>query len=162
MKSLLIATAVLAALPLLAEEPASKSSSADQTAVVKAESPLAAAARKSKRNDGKKRTVITNESLKDAKGHVSVSKTNIQLPLQPALPPAKTEKELIKEKADQKIAAAEQAAVEKKKKDAAQKRLERMARASEMAEGEEAGYGEQDPAQMERELEEASKPSPDR
>jgi len=160
MKSLLIATAVLAALPALAEEQAQKTSTADPAPVAKIESPLAAAARKGKRNDGKKRVIITNESLKDAKGHVSTSYTNIQLPAPTAIAPPKTEKELIQDKADQKTAEAARVAAEKKKKDAEKKRLERMARASEMAEGEEAGYGEEDPAQMENELEEASKPTP--
>ena len=163
MKSLLIATAVLAALPALAEEPADKPSApaAQTTTVAKPESPLAAAARKSKRNDGKKRVIITNESLKESKGgHMSTSDTNIQLPIVKALPPAKTEKELIQEKADQKAAEAKRVAAEQKAKDAEQKKLERMARASEMAEGEEAGYGEHDPAQMEKELEDASKPNP--
>ena len=161
MKSLLIATAVLAALPALAEEQAQTSSAADQPPVAKTESPLAAAARKGKRNDGKKRVIITNESLKDAKGHVSTSYTNIQLPVPTAIAPPKTEKELIQEKADQKAAAAAKLAAEQKKKDADKKHLERMARASEMAEGEEAGYGEEDPAQAEKELEEASKPTPE-
>jgi hypothetical protein len=163
MKSLLIATAVLAALPVLAEEQKAQSSTAaEQTPASKPESPLAAAARTSKRNDGKKRVIITNESLKDAKGHVSTSKTNIQLPLVAALPPAKTEKELIQEKADQKAAEAVRLAAEQKKKDTEQKRLARLARASEMAEGEDAGYGEEDPARAEKELEDASKPNPER
>ena len=163
MKSLLIATAVLAALPALAEEQAAKSApAADQTTAAKPESPLAAAARKGKRNDGKKRVVITNESLKDATGHVSTSNTNIQIPIPKPLPPAKTEKELIQEKAEQKAAEAKRVAAEASQKQAEQKRLERMARASEMAEGEEAGYGEQDPAQAEKELDDAAKPNPER
>jgi hypothetical protein len=161
MKSLLIATAVLAALPVLAEEQAQKSSATEQAPAAQKDSPLAAAARKGKRNDGKKRVIITNESLKDAKGHVSTSYTNIQLPVPTAIAPPKTEKELIQDKADQKAAAAAKVVAEQKKKDAEKKRVERMARASEMAEGEEAGYGEEDPAQMENELEEASKPTPE-
>ena len=154
MKSILIATAVLAAMPLMAAE-----EKAPEPAKP-VESPLAAAAKTGKRNDGKKRVVITNESLKNAKGHVSVSNTAIELPLMKPIPPPKTEKELIAQKAEEKKAAEAKIAADKKKAEADQKRLERMARAAESAEGEEAGYGEVDPAEAEKAMEDAAKPNP--
>src|SRR5688500_2836644 len=155
MKSLLIATAVLAALPLMAAEETKPAESTKP-----ADSPLAAAAKKGKRNDGKKRIVITNESVKNSKGHISTSNMPAELPAMKPLPPAKTEKELIQQKADEKKAAEAKIAADKKKAADDQKRLERMARAYENAEGEEAGYGEIDPAEAEKALEDAARPKP--
>lgn len=178
MKRLLIATAVLAALPLAAAEKDPKSaeqqsgSAAEQsttaakptvappasTTPAKVESPLAAAARKSKRGDGKKRLIITNDTLKDSTGHVSTSNMKpAELPLAPPIA-QKTDKELIAAKAKEKAAATREAALEKRKQEAEKKRQERLARLSEMAEGAESGYGEEDPAAIEHELDEAAAP----
>ncbi|MBK5258502.1 MAG: hypothetical protein JJE51_02845 [Thermoanaerobaculia bacterium] len=153
MKRVLIATAVLAALPLLAEEtaqkpaePKPKPAESQVVSPVPAESPFAAAVRKSRKPTGKKRIVITDAMVKDSKGgHITT--TTIQPQFNPDPPKPSKEAEMIAAQAKEKAALAEKSAAEVQKAEAEKKKIERRARAAEMEEGAEAGYGETDPAE---------------
>ncbi|HEU4520549.1 MAG TPA: hypothetical protein VFT12_01020 [Thermoanaerobaculia bacterium] len=156
MKRLLAVAAVcLLALPLAAEE---KGTEKDKKAVKPAEeSPLVAAAKSGKRGKGKS-IVITDETVRNSKGHV----TSTTIEYMPAVPekeerPAEVvhNEKRAQEKADAaKKAADEKAAAEKKQRD-----LERRARMADAAENYEDGYDEAgaDPAQLEQEMAAAAK-----
>lgn len=159
MKRSLMLTLLLAALPLSADEPKSgqpQAAAAQGTTTTAAdESPLVRAARRANRLGKKPGTVITNESVKKSKGHITT--TTVYRPIEVATPamPAGEAAAIRKREAER-----EQARVhvirEEKKKQAEFKTLERRARAAEMAEE---GYFEDpddDPARAEREAEEAS------
>ena len=142
---LLFVTAALVTLPLAAAE------TTKQAPPPPAESPMVAAAKKANRGSSKT-TVITNESLKGAKGHVStttiVSTINVPVP-EPTVE--------MKHRADQKKAAEAQtktAAADKKKEDEKKARDTRLAVAAEAYEG---GYSDGDPAVVEKALDEAAK-----
>lgn len=156
MKRLLIATALFATLPLVAEETAQKPAEPkpkpaegqqiSATTPATTESPLAAAVRKSKKRTGKKRIVITDAMVKNSKGgHITT--TTIQPQFNPDPPKPSKEGEMIEAQAKEKAARAEKVAEEAKKAEAEKKKLERRARAAEMEEGAEAAYGETDPAE---------------
>lgn len=130
-RSSLMALAI-AALPLLAEEPAKKTDAApaskpDQAAKAapaqpQTDSPLVAAARRTNRLGKKPAKVITNDNLTkagSASAHVTTTETQAPLVLPPPLAePAPTPEMVAKARADEerkKAAAAE----EKKKKDTA-------------------------------------------
>jgi hypothetical protein len=164
MKRLLaIPAMVLLTLPLAGEEAKAPKTApktiAEPAANAPAESPLVAAARKTRRGAGKS-IVITDDSVKKSKGHVT-STTIVYTP--PAIPEKAAEPADVvmlkdrtkKQEETQKTAATAKAAEEKK-----QKELARRARLAENAENAEEGLDDGvDPAQLERDLAaEAKKP----
>ena len=142
---LLFVTAALVSLPLAAAE------TKQQDPAPPAESPMVAAAKKANRGTSKT-TVITNESLKDAKGHVTtttiVSTLNVPKP-EPTVEMKHREQQ--KKNAEVQAKAAE---AEKKKEDEKKAREMRLATAAESYEG---GYSDGDPAVVEKQLDDAAK-----
>jgi hypothetical protein len=147
--ALTIAFAAAIALPLFAAEP-QKTTGTGQTAAAKpadvsadtapspTDSPLVAAMKRSKRRGRKPANVITNETLKSAKGgHVSTSTVAaqhaVEIPV-PELTPAEIEAQKAQAEKDLAEKKARQEATEARiKKDAEEKKL-RAARATEAAE----------------------------
>jgi hypothetical protein len=147
MKNMLIASvALLAAVSLAAQ------TDKPQQTTTTSDSPLVAAAKKTNRA-GKKRIVITDESVKHSTGHVTTTKVlpDVKVPPleKPALQVLAAEKKAKQDK-DNKVAADRDKA-EKRAADEKQKRLARMAAAEE-----DGPYGE-DPAQVEHQLDDQSK-----
>lgn len=147
MKHVLIASvALLAAVSLTAQ------TDKPQQTTTTVDSPLVAAAKKTNRI-GKKRIVITDQSVKTSTGHITTTKVLPEVKVRelekPALQVLATEKKA-KEDKDKKLAA-DRAAAGKKAADEKQKRLARMAAAEE-----DGPYGD-DPAHVEHELDQQAK-----
>jgi hypothetical protein len=151
MKRMLIAAgALLVTTSLLAAE--EKKPVQTTTTPAASDSPLVAAAKKGKRLDGKKRIVITEETLKTSTGHLTTTKT-IQDP--PNIPPhLKTPAEVMEEtKAKEKERAAVRVIELKATEAARQKRIAETA-----ARAEEDGGMEEDPATTEHQMDQATAP----
>lgn len=149
MKRTLISLAgLLAAASLLAatEKPATP-----QTTTAVPDSPLVAAAKKSKR-PVKTRIVITDESVKNSKGHIST--TRIQSNFNVAEPQKSTEEMMVETKAKEKERSAENA---KLAKAAAEEKQKEVARAAAAAEDD--GPYQVDPASVERQMEQQASPA---
>lgn len=163
MKPLLMLTLlVTAAIPLGADEPkpAQTQTAAQEEAPAKEdESPLVRAARRANRLGKKPGTVITNDSVKKSKGHVTT--TTVQRPIHVPKPemPA-DEAAAIKKRESEREQARVQVIGEEKRK---QQELEARARRASAAEMAEEGYYENpddDPARAERDADEASRDNP--
>lgn len=166
MKRLLMLALLLeAVLPLRANEPKpaepeatpAATSSTPTTTTVAEESPLVRAARRANRLGKKPATVITNESVKKSKGHITTS--TVQRPVNVPKPAMAADEAAAIRKLE---LAREQAKVhvigEETKKRQELEALERRARAAEMAEE---GYfedPEDDPARAERNADEGGNP----
>jgi hypothetical protein len=162
-RSLMLTLLLTAALPLCADEPkpaqpeaAAPATATATTATTPEESPLVRAARRANRLGRKPGTVITNESVKKSKGHITT--TTNQRPLDIPKPAMASDEAAAIRKRN---AAREQAKVlvigEEKKKQQELEALERRARAAEMAEE---GYFEDpddDPARAERNADEGGR-----
>jgi hypothetical protein len=132
---LLVAGSLIAA----TEKPA-----APQTTTAPPDSPLVAAAKKSNRI-GKKRIVITDETVKTSTGHLSTTKYQNDFHIQE---PEKTAEVILAEtKAKERERAPER---EKLKKEAAEAKQKQIARA--VAAAEEEGPYQEDPAAVEHQL----------
>ena len=118
------------------------------TAPAATDSPLVAAAKKSNRA-GKKRIVITNESLKNSTGHITT--TSNQADINVPTPEKGIEQTMYETRQKEKERAAERAKADQKAAEAKQQRMARTAAASEDS----AGYDE-DPAIVEGALTEAA------
>ena len=115
-----------------------------QTTTTAFDSPLVAAAKKSNRM-GKKRVVITNESLKGSKGHISTTKMQTSFTV---AEPAKTEEQVMAEtKAKEKERTAQREKLVKAASDAKQKQIARV-----VAAAEDDGPYTVDPAAVEHQL----------
>lgn len=150
MKPLLLASFVLAALPLAAAEtqPAATTTTAGTTT---ADSPLVQAARA--KNKRKATIVITNDTLLKSGGHITT--TASQAPL-PPVPPHPTEEQMRAEqarKATEEKIAADRAAAEKR---AQERREAAKVRTIEEQEGNSADSLYEDPATMEHRAEQAT------
>lgn len=149
MKRLLtLATVALVAVPLFAAEEKKQDAAP-------ADSPMVAAAKRTNRA-ASKRVVITNEALKDSKGHITTTTivTGINVP-PPKPSPEVQHNDRLKKEAEN---AAKQAEADKKKEAAKKEREARLAAAAESLEG---GYSDADPATAEGTLSEATaKPEP--
>ena len=160
-RSLMLTLLLTAALPLCADDPKpaqpeAAAPEAATTATAPEESPLVRAARRANRLGRKPGTVITNESVKKSKGHITTT-TNQRPLVIPKPEMASDEAAAIKKR----NLAREQAKVlvigEEKKKQQELEALERRARAAEMAEE---GYfedPEDDPARAERDADEGGR-----
>lgn len=161
-RSLMLTVLLTAALPLCADDPKPappEAAATAATATAPEESPLVRAARRANRLGKKPGTVITNDSVKKSKGHVTT--TTVQRPIdipKPAMAAdeaaAVKKSELAREKARVLVIG------EEKKKQQELEALERKARAAEMAEE---GYfedPEDDPARAERDADEGGTPPP--
>ena len=163
MKSMLIASALLLVAGSVAaatQKPATAATTTaatDTTATAQPatatvpDSPLVAAAKKASHGtpNGKKRIVITDESVKNSTGHITT--TRVQPSINVAEPAKGAEQVLYETKQKEKERAAERAKLAKK---AAEEKQKTMARAS--AAAEENGGLEEDPAQTEHKLEQQS------
>jgi len=115
-----------------------------QTTTTAFDSPLVAAAKKSNRM-GKKRVVITNESLKGSKGHISTTKMQTSFTV---AEPAKTQEQVMAEtKAKEKERTAQREKLVKAASDAKQKQIARV-----VAAAEDDGPYTVDPAAVEHQL----------
>ena len=158
----MLSLVMLAAIPAGADEPETRATattsapegqaSSTTTAADENESPLVRAARRANRLGKKPRTVITNETVKNSKGHITT--TTIDRPVYiPDPKMAPSEAEALKKRADEREKERVRVIGEEKAKAEEQKALERRARAAEMAED---GYledEEDDPARAERDAE---------
>lgn len=159
--ALTLTMAAILAFPLLADEPAKSEETEAQAQTQTADSPLVAAAKKSRASRAKKQgIVITNESLRNSKGgHVTTTK--VDAPPVVAEPEPGPEAKLIAQQ--KKNEAARKAREEKaaaEKKAAEEKRME--ARERYAAEGEEGLYEtlDGDPAAAEGAAERATSEKP--
>lgn len=132
--------------------PAQAAAAVDPKAAVAAavdsplDSPLVQAAKRSKRTR-KTSIVITDETLRTSKGHITTSTINPKLNVPEPIP--SVEQTLMEQSRKEKAAAADRAATEKKVADEKQQKLNRRAAAAE----EDDAYDQEDPAQAEGELE---------
>jgi hypothetical protein len=157
MKRILATTAMLAlALPMLADEPKKSEEPKPQPAqTTTADSPLAAAAKRANRL-GKKPTskvVITNDTLKSSgqNAHVTTTDKLRALPRGQAEP---SQEVLELQEREQKRKAAAEAALKKEKEE-----KERAAKVRYAAQNAEEAYpDDMDPAQAEKQLQDANKP----
>lgn len=161
MKKLLMLALLLAAVPVVcADEPKSAAAepeantTAAQTEAAADDSPLVRAARRANRLGKKPATVITNESIKKSKGHITT--TTVQHPVNVPKPQmAADEAAALRKRETEREQARVRVINEETRKEQAQEALQRRARAAEMAEE---GYfedPEDDPARAEREADEA-------
>lgn len=160
-RSLMLTFLLAAVLPLRAEDPKTAppeaaAPEATTTTAAPEESPLVRAARRANRLGKKPGTVITNESVRKSKGHITT--TTVQRPIEIATPRMASDEAAALRKREQER---EQARVrvigEEKSRQQDLAALERSARAAEMAEE---GYFEDpddDPARAEREADETSR-----
>lgn len=160
-RSLMLPFLLAAVLPLRADEPKAAqpeaaATEATTTTAAPEESPLVRAARRANRLGKKPGTVITNESVKKSKGHVTT--TTVQRPIEVATPRmASDEAAAIRKREQEREQARVRVIGEEKRKQQELETLERSARAAEMAEE---GYFEDpddDPARAEREADETSR-----
>ena len=141
---LIIATSALLAIPAFGEKTEEKAAETKAAAVQPAQpatdSPLVAAAKKSNRG-AKKSIVITNDDLKNSKGHITTTTQSRSLNVAEPLPTP----EMVHAEKQAKIRALE---AEKAAKDQAAKKAEetKMARAAAAAEDADDPYGDADPA----------------
>ena len=142
---LLFVTAALVSLPLAAAE------TKPQDPAPPAESPMVAAAKKANRG-ASKTAVITNESLKGSKGHITTT-TIISNPKVPEPEPTPEMKHAAQQKKNAEAQAKADEA-QKKKDDEKKARERRLATAAESYEG---GYSDGDPAVIEKQLDDAAK-----
>lgn len=164
MKRTFVTTAMLAlALPMLAEEPKKSEEPKPQpaqtttaaTTVAQADSPLVAAAKRANRL-GKKSTskvVITNDTLKNSgqNAHVTTTETLRALPRGHAEPSQEVLD--LQERAEKRKAEAEAAAKREKEE------KQRQAKIRQAAQNEEEAYPDDvDPAQAEKQLQNANQP----
>ena len=165
MKRLLaIPAMVLLTLPLAGEEgkaprtaPKALTEPAPKAPV---ESPLAAAARKSRRGSGKS-IVITDESVKKSKGHVTSTTIVYTPPAIPEKPSQPADVVMLKDRAKKQEETQKKAEEAKLAEEKKQTELARRAALAEAAENSEGGMDDGvDPAQLERDLaaEAAKKP----
>jgi hypothetical protein len=136
----LAALFVAASLVAATEKPATT-----QTTTAAPDSPLVAAAKKTNKLNGKKRIVITDESIKTSKGHISTTK--FQSNFNVAEPQRSTEQVLYETKVKENERAAERAKLQKA---ADEKKQKQIARA--VAAAEDDGPYEVDPAAVEHQL----------
>ena len=122
-----IVTLALLALPLFGEE-AKKEKSAEPEVKAAADSPLVAAAKRANRG-AKKSVVITNDDVRNSKGHVTTTTMNRSVYVPEPMPTP----EMV---AAENAAKARVVAAEKAKKQEAEQKVkdEKMRRAAEMAE----------------------------
>lgn len=159
MKRTLATTLTLVlALPLLAEEAKKSEEKPAVQPAAQADSPLVAAAKRSKRLGKKPASkVITNETVKTSGTNAHVTTTANQTSLDAVLkqpPPAPTPEMVAAKKAEEQRKAA--AAEEAKKREAERKRAQKVRAA---AEGVEEEYPDDvDPAQAEKQIHDASAP----
>ena len=149
MKHLLAIAAVgLLALPIAAEE----KEKTRKTAEPVVDSPLVAAARKSKRATTKT-IVITDEMVKTSKGHITTSSVDY-MPTVPPKDERPTAVILAEERAKARAEEEAKEAADKAAAEKAQLEMERRARLADAGENYEDGYDENgvDPAQLEREM----------
>ena len=157
MKRLLILGALaFLSFPLLADEKKTAAESSGKTTAASAtpassDSPLVAAAKRSKRATSK-RTVITDETVKTAKGHVTTTDSTYSPKLSEKIEPSA--EVVANEKRAKERAEAEKRANEERGAAAERQReLARKARLAEQAEQAEDGYEDDvDPAQLERDI----------
>ena len=157
MKRLLIlGSLAFLAVPLLADEKkkadaSSRKATAAPATASSTDSPLVAAAKRSKRVSSK-RIVITDETVKTSTGHLTTTDSTYLPKLSETIAPSLdvvTNEERAKERAEaEKRAAAERTAEAER-----QREMSRKARLAEQAEQAEDGYEDDaDPAQLERDL----------
>jgi hypothetical protein len=156
MKRILVTTAMLAlALPMLADEPKKSEPAQTTTAATQPDSPLAAAAKRANRL-GKKPTskvVITNDTLKSSgqNAHVTTTDKLRALPRGQAEP---SQEVLELQAREEKRKAAAEAAAKKEKEE-----KERAVKVRYAAQNAEEAYPDDvDPAQAEKQLQDANKP----
>ena len=149
--ALSLTLAALVTLPLAAEE-AKKTADQPKTA----DSPLVAAAKRGRANRAKKSIVITNETLRTSKGHVTTTTKVDAAPVipEPVLGP---EAKLLAEKKKNEAAAKALAAKEAEEKRIAEEKRAK-AREGHANQIEEGLYEDGDPAAVEHTAEESQKP----
>ncbi len=165
MKRLLaIPAVVLLTLPLAGEEAKAPKSApkplTDSASKAPAESPLVAAARKTRRGSGKS-IVITDESVKKSKGHVTSTTIVYTPPAIPEKPSQPADVVMLKDRAKKQEEAQKKAEDGKLGQEKKQKELARRAALAEASENSQGGIDDGvDPAQLERDLaaEAAKKP----
>ena len=166
-RALVLSLAAAIALPLLADEPktaepkpaAPTATATDTTATQQPESAVVAAARRSKKKRAAgKTTVITNETIKASKGHISTAHTDRPVP-KVAEPTPGPEQALLNQKAEEAAAAKAQEAARAEAKQKADAAAEQK-RAAGAALAEEGLYEtlDGDPATGEGAAEKASEP----
>lgn len=146
-----------ASLPLLAGEPKKAAEPQQQEQPKTTDSPLVDAAKRGRTSRAKKSVVITNESLKSSKGHVTT--TTVEAAPVVAEPVLGPEAKLIAEKKRNEAAMkAREAQLAEEKKAAEEKRAKaREAYGSQVEEG---IYEDDDPAAVERAAEDSQSQKP--
>lgn len=156
-----VATLLLLALPLAADEaksetpPAPQPTTLSQQPAAAQDSPLVAAAKRTGRLGKKPTNVITNETVKNSgsKAHITTTTDQRTLNMPPPAKPARPTPEMVHNEKLERRRKADEAAAEKRQK-AEEARQLRLARAAEMSEEEHPD--DVDPAQLEKELSDAA------